>query len=210
MAVAYEHAVAFASAGKNSQEAFRILRRDGVLIVALADGGGGMRSGVTASRAFASVVDAAVVDTGFPLEDADAWLGVFRAMDTRLAANRAGETTGIVVVIGGRRLVGISTGDCGAWVIAPTTIDDLTAGQYTQQRLGSSHATPTMFERASPEGVLLVASDGLFKFAAGEVIADVIRAHPIGEATQKLVQLVRLRSGHVPEDVMVVLVGPSA
>jgi len=205
MVEAYEHAVAFASAGQRSQEAYRILRREGVLIVALADGGGGMRNGGGASRAFASVVDAAVADPGFPLEDADAWLGVFRAMDVRFAANHSGETTGIVVVVG-RRLVGISTGDCGARIIDDATIDDLTAGQYTRQRLGSNHATPTMFERPLPEGVLLMASDGLFKYAAGEVI---VRANPIGVATEKLVQLVRLQSGRVPEDVMVVLVRPN-
>ena len=54
-----------------------------------------------------------------------------------------------------------------------------------------------------------MASDGLFKYAAGEVIADIVRANPIGVATEKLVQLVRLQSGRVPEDVMVVLVRPN-
>jgi serine/threonine protein phosphatase PrpC len=56
--------------------------------------------------------------------------------------------------------------------------------------------------------VLLVASDGLFKYAAAPVIADVVRAGTIAQAADKLIELVRLRSGNMAEDVAVVLVRP--
>jgi hypothetical protein len=55
-------------------------------------------------------------------------------------------------------------------------------------------------------GVLVVATDGLFKYAAPEVIARIVRGHAIGAAAEDLVALVRLRSGKLVDDVAVVLV----
>jgi serine/threonine protein phosphatase PrpC len=58
--------------------------------------------------------------------------------------------------------------------------------------------------------VLLVATDGLFKYAAIDVIARVVRASPIGVAAEQLVDLVQLPSGKSPDDVAVVLLSRSS
>jgi serine/threonine protein phosphatase PrpC len=177
------------------------------LVVVVADGGGGIRGGAAASRCLVAVVEAAVGDATFPLEDRESWPALFRETDAGLAANGAGETTGVVVVLGPRGLVGVSAGDSEAWLVAPTRIDNLTVGQHTEQRLGTRRTTPTPFQRSAPHGeVLVVASDGLFKFAARDVIASVVRTQSIGTAANNLVELVKLRSGKVAEDVAVVLV----
>jgi len=207
----YNHCKAFASASfrARSQDAAQTFERGGVLVVAVADGGGGMRGGEAASRSLMAIVEGAVGDRDFVLEHAQSWVDLFRTTDTALAANGAHETTGLVVVLGARGLVGISTGDSEAWVVTSTAVDNLTVGQHTRHRLGSSRATVTTFQRSILSGVLVIATDGLFKYAAPEVIARIVRDNAILLAARGLVELVRLRSGKHADDVAVVLVQQS-
>lgn len=206
MSSRYEHAKAVASSRPKSQDAVGVYERAQVLVVALADGGGGMRGGEAASRSLVAVVESAVSDCAFALDRLEPWIDVFRATDAGLAANRAGETTGVVVVVTPRGLFGVSIGDSEAWVVSATGVDNLTVGQQTRQRLGGRRSAPAIFERPALGGVLVVASDGLFKYAATEVIARIVRASALGEAAEHLVELVRLRSGKVADDVAVVVV----
>lgn len=205
----YEHVQARASGRSRSQDSVGIFERNETVVVVVADGGGGMRGGEDASRCLVTVVASAVSDLGFELESVQPWIDLFKATDIALAANGAGETTGLVVALGARGLVGVSAGDSEAWVVTPTAVQDLTVGQQTKQRFGSSRATPTSFQRPTLGGVLLIASDGLFKYAAIEVIARIIRNNPMSTAADLLVDLVRLRSGKVADDVSIVLVRES-
>lgn len=86
-------------------------------------------------------------------------------------------------------------------------IDDLTEGQHRKRRLGGGRATPVLFETPNLDGVLVIATDGLFNYARPEVIAQVVATHEYLDATaQALVELVRLPSGSFMDDVAVVLV----
>jgi PPM family protein phosphatase len=205
----YEHVQALASGRPRSQDSVGVFERDQTVVVVVADGGGGMRGGEAASRCLVTVVGSAVSDLGFELQQMQPWIDLFKATDTALAANGAGETTGVVVVLGPGGLVGVSAGDSEAWVVTPTGVLELTVGQQTKQRFGSNRATPTAFERPGLGGVLVIASDGLFKYAAVDVIARIVRNNAIGAAAELLVDLVRLRSGKVADDVSVVLVRES-
>jgi PPM family protein phosphatase len=209
MASRFQYAQAAATVQPEAQESARIFERKDALVVVVADGGGGMRGGGAASRSLIAVVESAVNDERFALEDLEAWLSIFHETDVGLASNGAGETTGIVVVLSERGLVGVSTGDSEAWVVSGSEVDNLTVGQHRRQRLGTNQATPTIFRRPVPRDALVVASDGLFKFAARDVIANIVRGGEVGPAAEGLVDLVKLRSGKVAEDVAVVLVRPS-
>jgi PPM family protein phosphatase len=114
-----------------------------------------------------------------------------------------------VAVLGPKRLIGLSAGDSEAWVVTATQVADLTRGQRTRQRLGSARVDPVVFEREALSGTLLVATDGLFKYAAMDVIAGMVRASEIRVAAERLVDLVRLRSGKLADDVALVLVSPT-
>jgi serine/threonine protein phosphatase PrpC len=206
MASRYQHARASASSRLKTQDAAQTFERDDVLVAVLADGGGGMRGGEAASRSLVAVVESAVGDRGFALERMQSWVDLFGATDAALAASGPSQTTGVVVVVGPRGLMGLSTGDSEAWVVTSTGVDNLTVGQHTRHRLGSSQMTAATFERSALRGVLVVATDGLFKYAAEGVIARIVRANAIGAAAEGLVELVRLRSGKVADDVAVVLV----
>jgi PPM family protein phosphatase len=205
----YEHVQALASGRPRSQDSVGIFERSETVVVVVADGGGGMRGGESASRCLVAVVGSAVNDLGFELQSVQPWIDLFRATDMALAVNGAGETTGLVVALGARGLVGVSVGDSEAWVVTPTAVQDLTIGQQTKQRFGSNRATPTAFQRPALGGVLLIASDGLFKYASIEVIAHIVRSNAMKAAAELLVDLVRLRSGEVADDVSIVLVRES-
>lgn len=165
-----------------------------------------MRSGEEASLGLVAFVESAVNDPAFAVEHPQAWIDLFHTRDKALAANGTEQTTGLVVVLGPRGLMGISAGDSQAWLVTSSRVDDLTIGQHTRDRLGSGHAIAAPFQRASLDGVLVMGTDGLFKYAAPDVIARIVRRNPIGPAAESLVELVRLRSGRVAEDVSVVLV----
>jgi serine/threonine protein phosphatase PrpC len=205
----YEHSRASASSRLRNQDASGIYERDEVLVVVLADGGGGLRGGEAASRSLVAVVESAVNDPAFVLEEVRPWIDLFLATDAGLAANRAGETTGVVVVLGRRGFMGLSIGNSEAWVVTPTGVDKLTVGQHTHQRLGSKQAALAVFERPFLAGVLVVGTDGLFNYASTDVIAEIVRGAPAATAAERLLELVRLRSGKLADDVALVLVRPA-
>jgi serine/threonine protein phosphatase PrpC len=189
-----------------SQDALGVYQRDDTLVVALADGGGGMRPGEAASRSLIAVVEAAVADTQFGVEEVRPWVDLFLATDASLVANRAGQTTGTVVVLGRRGLMGFSIGDSEAWVVTKRGIDNLTISQHSRERLGQRPSTVVVFERPQLAGVLLVATDGLFRYASAAVIAGIVQGGPIAQTPGRLLDLVRLRSGKFADDVAMVLV----
>lgn len=208
MARGYAYARVSAARGVQSQDSVGIYERDDVLVVVVADGGGGMRRGDVASRSVVAVVESAVADAQFAVEDVGHWVDLFLATDACLAANHAGETTGAVVVLGRHGFLGFSIGDSEAWVVSAAGIDNLTIGQHTRKRLGSGQGTLVIFQRPQLTGLLLVATDGLFKYAAAPVIAGIARTGTVAQAAEGLLELVRLGSGKMADDVTVVLVRP--
>ncbi len=202
----YLYARALASSRQSPADAAEVFERDGVLVVVVADGRGGIRGGDEASRSLVAVVKSAVDDPAFTPKDVGAWVDLFRTRDTALASKGAGETTGVVVALWRQGLVGVSIGDSEAWVVTPRGVDNLTVGQQTRQRLGSGRVNLATFARPSLGGVLVIATDGLFKFASQDIIAGVVRAAPFEAAAERLVELVRNPNGTLADDAAVVLV----
>lgn len=98
-------------------------------------------------------------------------------------------------------------GDCSAWLIAADDYVDLTADQIRKPMLGSGRARGTTFAAELGATTLLVASDGLTKYAAPSAICGVVRDTPnLQAAAERLVDCVRLRSGGLQDDVSVILV----
>ena len=73
-----------------------------------------------------------------------------------------GETTTVLLIVDGNRLYGASVGDSEAWMLGTANLR-LTASQQRKPLLGSGAASPVPFS-AVLDGVLLLASDGLFKY----------------------------------------------
>jgi serine/threonine protein phosphatase PrpC len=206
----FRHVLAFASNRTRTEDAAAVFDRDDTMVVVVADGAGGIRGGATASSALVAAVKGTVTERRLALSDARLWADLLRTTDEVLAERRAGEAAAVVVAVGPFGLVGASTGDSEAWMVTATAVDDLTSGQQTKRRLGSGRVVPETFERPRLEGVLLVATDGLCKYAAMDAIARVVRSATTGVASEQLLELVRLPSGKFADDVAFALVSADA
>jgi len=156
-------------------------------ILAVADGAGGTSAGATAAeaalRGVAAFAHAAAIDTP------DGWPRFIQTTDVALASS-GGQCALVVATVTGARILGASVGDAGAWLIDDTVVD-LTANQVRKPLLGT--------------GTLLLASDGLLKYAPPDAIARVARERDLQNAVHSIAELPRLRSGSLPDDVSVVL-----
>lgn len=176
-----------------------MFERSGGLVIALADGAGGTAAGDIAAQA--------VVDGVAARRDADAgwdeWLLELDADRTRLGG---GQTTAVVVVATAHGLWGASVGDSGAWVIRGVAIEDLTEGQARKPLVGDGCRPFAVSGPALGAGTLLVASDGLLRYAKLADIARVAVGTDLTAAGRALIELVRMPSGGLQDDVGVVLV----
>jgi serine/threonine protein phosphatase PrpC len=120
------------------------------------------------------------------------------------ANDQSGQCALVIAAVHQDIIVGASAGDCGVWYIHDG-IEDLTELQVRKPLVGSGSAMPITFRKALGAGTLLLATDGLFKYASRTDIVRVALGDDLDGAAQELVRLPQLRSGEVPDDVGVVL-----
>lgn len=193
------HAIEVAAVTGTGQDRARVFACDDGLVVALADGAGGTGNGARAAEA---IIDA-VGDVGSATHD---WCALLQALDRDAARLGHGQSTAVILSVGATGISGASVGDSGAWQVRGTDVLDLTEGQRRKPLVGGG-CTP--FPVRSPPldgGTLLVASDGLFRYANSGELARLASAEDLGAGARALVDLVRLPSGALQDDVAVVLV----
>ncbi len=78
---------------------------------------------------------------------------------------------------------------------------ELTRNQVRKPFLGTGVARPTGFSNGPLRGTLLLATDGLLKYAAPETIGAVLREVSLRDIPTALIGLVRYPSGALPDDV---------
>ncbi|MGE0713725.1 MAG: protein phosphatase 2C domain-containing protein [Planctomycetota bacterium] len=190
-------------AGSQDQDRVAVIPVLGDHVLVLADGAGGRAGGREAAEALVRFVRAAaralVEGERDPCE-------VLTSADAALAAEpRAGETTAVVAVVSGAEVRGASVGDSGAWQVSGDGVRDLTRAQVRKPLLGSGAATPVAFGPVPLVGRLLLASDGLLKYAPPERIERAALTLPPDRAAWDLIETVRYPSGGLPDDVAVIL-----
>jgi serine/threonine protein phosphatase PrpC len=181
-------------AGSANQDRAVVVPHDGGVVVALADGAGGTGNGAAAADAIVEAV------TRVPGLDP---VMLLEKLDERLV-QLGGQSTAVVIAINGEELRGASVGDSGAWLIDGANAVDVTAGQQRKPLLGDGAIV--MPFAAQLRGTLLVASDGLLRYAKRADIARVVSTvRPLRAAAHELVALVQLPDGTLQDDVAVVL-----
>jgi hypothetical protein len=134
-----------------------------------------------------------------------AWCTALLAqIDTALHLD-AGECAMVLAQVFDGTVVGGSVGDCVAWIVGDRVVQELTATQERKPLLGSGTAVPVAFEAPVDDSTLLVASDGLWKYAPRVRIAQLARQPDLATAAREISELPRLRSGALPGDVAVLL-----
>ena len=189
-----------AASGDQDRAAHR--RVDGGEVIVLADGAGGTSGGREAAERI-------VQHEYRSLSDPAACVSALQRLDRELSADRAcGESTAVLVVIRDGNAFGASVGDSGVWALTVAAIVELSDGQHRKPLLGSGTAKPVGFGPRLFAERLLVASDGLLKYAPRPRIHSVALAADIDAAADELVAAARLSNGALQDDLALVLIDP--
>ena len=166
-------------------------------LLAVADGAGGRPGGAEAAQFAIERV-----------QQSQRWDHLIENIDQELARNyEPGETTLTITLVKPGIVTGASVGDSEAWLIGPSgPALRLTEDQRRKPGVGTGGALATSFQRKNPVGTLLIATDGLFKYASEEEILDTIRgAATLGEAADALIALARGSHGQLHDDLALIL-----
>lgn len=191
------------AAGPRGQDRAQIIQHPQGVVLVVADGAGGTSGGEEAANAVITWVTSfttSATDIGEPGE----WGALLARIDQQIAATN-GQSTAVVAAVTPSGIVGASVGDSAAWMINDFTIDDLTERQVRKPLLGTGEARPVLFERTTFNGTLLLASDGLIKYAPRDRIAEAAVSGEMESACKSLVDSARMRSGGLQDDVAVIL-----
>lgn len=174
-------------------------------IVALADGAGGRAGGGEAAQI--AVDEAAKAAPSVrKAREARFWARWLREVDALIRDDaQAGETTAIIAAIGADFVAGASVGDSSVWLIGAENWLDLSENQTRKPFLGLGGASPLPFSARLKGQTLLLASDGLTKYADWERLAQIARGAEIETAADELIAAVRTTSGAFADDVSCIL-----
>jgi serine/threonine protein phosphatase PrpC len=168
------------------------------VVIAVADGAGGSGAGDQAAAAVIREITASV-----PLaHDQDSCCRLLAQIDCRIGD---GESTGVVVAVCPEGICGASVGDSKAWLIHDGALTDLTRDQVRKPLLGSGRAKPVGFSHGPLEGILIVSTDGFCNYVKQATLLREILWIDFAVLPRKLVEMVRLPSGDLWDDVGIVV-----
>lgn len=206
MTAMLRHAVVTEAADSLLQDRAMVLEVDDKLVIAVADGAGGIGGSERAAEGVVRIVEE-LADGWCSwrlLDKEQTWREVLSLLDTAIAKVDSGQTTAVVLAASAGWVCGASVGDSEAWLIEEGEIIDLTEGQRRRPFLGSGMASPVSFRREHAGGTLVVGTDGLFKYAQASRILQVASGPP-DVACRGLIDLVRMPNGKLQDDIGVVV-----
>jgi serine/threonine protein phosphatase PrpC len=190
--VAYRH---------RCEDRVKVIDFDDGVVIAVADGSGGTGAGGDAADTVIREITAAAT-----LEhDPASWCDVLRQTDHQIAD---GQSTGVVVAWSPHGIVGASVGDSKAWLLEKDDLNDLTTSQVRKPLLGTGEAHPVGFSHPSSQGLLLVSTDGFCNYVRRETLLKEILWIDFAVLARKLVEMVRLPSGELWDDIGIVACRP--
>ncbi len=196
--------VLFTAAGNPENQDRGLVIADGLrTVLCVADGAGGLSGGAQAASSAIEMVRQGVAT----LNDAESCVKLLEEMDMFVAQDKlAGETTCALAIISQEHVLGASVGDSGIWLIHQGGFLDVTQNQPRKPFIGSGRAWPASFaHQREPGQILLLATDGLFKYGPLDRIAATCRLGPPEQVVRQLIELVRYPSGALPDDVTVIV-----
>lgn len=193
----FAYVVEIATARHNGDDRARVFAPEGGIVVALADGAGGTGNGARAAQA--------IVDAAGALCLTPDWSALLADLDQDCTRLGHGQSTAVLLSISASGISGASVGDSGAWVITGADVVDLTAGQHRKPLVGEGCLPFRVTAPPLGGGTLLVASDGLLRYAKQTDIARIANGPDLRASARELVDHVRLPNGSLQDDVAIVL-----
>jgi hypothetical protein len=183
------------------EDRVKVIESEEGVVIIVADGAGGIGDGAQAAETVIREVTAAAS----PFHDAGSWCEVLRQIDHRIGA---GQSTCVVVARSATGIVGASVGDSKAWLFDNDDLIDLTEHQIRKPLLGTGEALPVGFSRPASPGLLLVSTDGFCNYVRRERLLREIPWIDFAVLARQLVEMVRLPSGDLWDDVGLVACKP--
>jgi PPM family protein phosphatase len=167
----------------------------------IADGAGGTSGGAKAADTICSLL---------PIKEnmAHSWVTWLTQCDEKLYTTKeCGLAAAVAFSISDDGLIsGVSAGDCDVWIFGQGSPIHLTENQFRKPLLGDGKVSPRGFQAQLTRGVLVVATDGLWKYMSHTSIATIVEAHAsIKDAAQALARGVRLPNGSLQDDVAIAI-----
>lgn len=188
--------------GKEGDDALLVLERAGVIWFCVSDGAGGSSGGKSAAlyvvKAFEKLSES---NECCRPEDFEAFL---MKIDSEMSREKnCGEATAVLGKIESNIITGVSVGDSEAWLFNNDYEYQITSLQNHKPLLGSGFARPIGFGPTILESVLLVGSDGLFKYSKFNLIQGHLAALSNAE---KIANLAKLGTGKLQDDVSAIVI----
>ncbi len=184
----------------DGQDALATLNVNEIIYFCLADGAGGTSGGKEASVFITLASNLLKLEKLNTPEDFEGYL---REIDVLISNNSLlGESTAIVGKIQHGKVIGASVGDSECWLFNKEFDYELTNMSINKPLLGSSEAKPIGFGPFELNGVLLIGSDGLFKYTSHEKI-KVMAKSSVSKA-KDYSNLAQLKSGTYSDDIAVI------
>jgi len=197
--------IATATAGSKNQDRTALIEHPHGLLLVIADGAGGLGGGSEAAELVMQIVKESTLSEA-EFANPLIWGNILTEADNQLYEHPlAGETTAVVVALSHGSVCGASAGDSGAFLVQEKTDIELTALQQRKPPLGSGAALPIPYGPIPFAGTLLVATDGLIKYAHKEKIRQIVLEHDFEQVAKLLTECVRYPSGNLPDDVTVIV-----
>jgi serine/threonine protein phosphatase PrpC len=99
-------------------------------------------------------------------------------------------------------------GDSRAWLFEDGEVNDLTRGQLRKPLLGTGEARPVGFSHPPSQGLLLVCTDGFCNYVRRDNLLREVLWIDVAVLAHKLVEMVRLPSGDLWDDIGIVACRP--
>jgi len=179
------------------QDRLAVLEFPDRVVVAVADGAGGSGGGDEAAETVIREVSAAASES----HDAESWAKILGQIDCRIGS---GESTCVAAEVSDDGIQGASVGDSSAWLVHDGELFDLTRDQIRKPLLGSAAAHPVGFSSTFSRGVLILSTDGFSKYVKRELFLKEVNWLDFSVLARKLVEMVRLPSGQLWDDVSIV------
>lgn len=193
----FNHVIEVVGARGTGHDRAAVIELSGGVAIAVADGAGGTGDGAIAADAVIEAVRDATEHTS--------WASLLVDVDRDAKRLKGALTTAVIANVTSRGISGASVGDSIAWVIRGTTIEDLSDGQLRKPLLGDGCIPRKFRSRSLGSATLLVATDGLWRYASQSAIVRIASRPDLRDAARALIELVRLPSGALQDDVAVVL-----
>lgn len=184
--------------GGADQDCVFVAREGARTVLVLADGAPETASGEQAAELVCACVREAFLG-GEPCS-----VGLLEKIDQQVWA-LGGMTTATIVEVSNGVIWGVSVGDSEAWMFADGAWCALTEHPECQALLGSGEVEPVMFGPLPVGDRVVVASDGLWKYAPRSLLFKLAELKETERVAHELVEAVRLGSGVLQDDTSVIV-----